>query len=292
MSLSADLVLDCRCALAEGPVWWEGRLWFVDIEGHALHRFDPSSGAHDVYPVGQRIGCAVPTDRPGEWIVGLQEGLARWRPESGEPVEMFARPEQGKEKLIRFNDGKVDPAGRLFAGTMPVDGGKHLGSLYRVDGDLSLHTVIERVHLSNGLGWDLSRRTMYYIDTPTRTIDALDYDPATSQISNRRTIHTIEPGIGGPDGMCVDSAGTLYVALWGGRRVRCLDHTGRIVQEISVAANAVSSCCFGCDDLRTLYITTARQGEGKDTTTHPHAGGIFAVRVDVPGLPTVPFKFA
>lgn len=291
MDLTAELVLDCQCPLAEGPVWWEGRLWFVDIEGRALHKFDPKTKAHDVYDAGQRIGCAVPTDRAGEWLVGLQEGLARWRPESGGPVEFFARPEQGKDRVIRFNDGKVDPAGKFFAGTMPLDGARQLGSLYRIDGDLSVKTVIDKINLSNGLAWDVPRKTMYYIDTPTKTIDALDYDPATSEISNRRTIHTLEPGIGGPDGMCIDSAGTLYVALWGGRRVRCIDGSGNIVREIAVPAHATSSCCFGDDDLKTLYITTARLGEGGDTITHPHAGGIFSMRLDVAGLPTVPFRF-
>ncbi len=293
MPTQAELVLDCRCQLAEGPVWWEGQLWFVDIEGKTLNRFDPTTKQHAVYDAGQRLGFAVPTDRAGEWIVGLQEGLARWTPAKGGLPEIFARPEAGKDRVIRFNDGKTDPNGKLFAGTMPLDGAKHLGSLYRVDGDMGVTTAIDKISLSNGLAWDVARRTMYYIDTPTKQIDAIDYDAATSEISNRRTIHKIEDGIGGPDGMCIDSAGNLWVALWGGRRVRCVDPThSQVVTEIPVPANAASSCCFGGDDLKTLYITTAKLGEGSDSSTHPHAGSIFAVRLDVPGLATVPFKFA
>ena len=168
------------------------------------------------------------------------------------------------------------------------------GSLYRIDADLSVTPLIPGIRCSNGLAWFPSRNAMYYIDTPTKNVDQLDWDAATGAISNRRPAHTIEPGIGGPDGMCIDSAGNLWVALWGGRRVRCVDPTsGKVIEEIAVPSNAVTSCCFGGDDLKTLYITTARIGVKEDAAgDQPNAGGIFSVRLHTPGLPTVPFKIA
>lgn len=291
--------------LGEGPVWRDEALWCVDIEGKRLHRIDLETGKHDAFDAGARIGAAVPTQRDGEWLVGLQHGLALWRPDAGGLPEVLVDPEPDQPGN-RFNDGKADPCGRLFVGTMDMACQQPTGALYRVDSDRRVTRLLDGVTISNGLAWDTEKHTMYYIDTPTQRVDALDWDPATGQISGRRVVIDLTDEPGGPDGMCIDADGRLWVATWGGGAVLCIDPGtapgttkpnapvsgpggGEIVGRVTVAAPHVTSCCFGGPDLKTLYITTARIGmNAEQLEKQPRSGDVFAVKVDRPGLPCVP----
>lgn len=263
-------------------MWVDGALWLVDIERHALIRVD-ADGTPTTHDAGQRIGFAVPTIR-GDWIAGLQNGLARWRPGSAAPV-IVHDPEPDRPDN-RFNDGKADPAGRLYAGTLKLSCDEPAGALYRVDTDLSVRRVRDRVTISNGLAWDADRGAMYYIDTPTQRIDRYRWEAVTGELTRPEPLVELDPGLGHPDGMTIDADGALWVAMWGGGAVLRIDAaTGEIVERIEVDAPHVTSCCFGGDGLGTLFITTARIGlTPKQLDTSPRSGDVFRIEPGVAGL--------
>ncbi|MEM8757791.1 MAG: SMP-30/gluconolactonase/LRE family protein [Planctomycetota bacterium] len=282
----ADHRFAAAATLGEGPIWHAGTLWFVDIEANTLSRLDGDERA--IFDAGQRIGFAVPTAR-GDWIVGLQHGLARWTPGQNQPA-VFHDPEPDRPDN-RFNDGKADPAGRLFAGTLKMPCDQPVASLYRINHDCSTDTIATGLTISNGLAWDARRRAMYHTDTPTQRITRYDWDPATSAATNPRTLIELDPSLGSPDGMTIDTAGRLYVAMWGGGRVLVIDPTtASVAAAIAVDAPHVTSCCFGGPDLDTLYITSARIGlTDEQLAAHPRSGDIFAAAIGLRGLPADTF---
>lgn len=278
-----------NAVLGEGPVWDAARrrLWWVDIERRELHCFDPAASDDRVWTLAERVGFAVPTMR-GDLIVGTQRGLARFAPENG-ALTPFADPESALPEN-RFNDAKCDPAGRLWAGTMAVSEVPGRGSLYRLDASLRVTRMVENVTISNGLAWSPDGRTMFYIDSPTRRVDAFDFDLESGGIANRRTVIEIADGF--PDGMCIDAAGNLWVALWGGWGVACFDpRTGAHLAKIDIPVECVTSCCFGGDAWDELFITTAsRDLDAAGRAQQPLAGSIFSAHPDVRGMPTQLFE--
>jgi len=284
-----ELVLDARADLGEGPVWDSrtNRLAWVDIMAARLNFFDPASGATASFETGQPIGAAVPR-ASGGFVLALQSGFAHLDLESGhvEPLASFdgARPE------VRMNDGKCDAAGRFWAGTMAFDFRPGAGALYRLDPGLGVNTIVPGVTISNGLDWTLDGQAMYYVDTPTGRIDLFDFDPLTGAIANRRPFVEIPPSAGSPDGMTVDSAGNIWLALWGGSAVRCYSPQGLLERVVEVPASQVTSCAFGGPDLADLYITSARGGlTPEQLERQPHAGSVFRVRPGVSGRPANSF---
>jgi len=280
--MNATCILDARSVLAEGPVWHQNRLWWVDIERGEVHAFSPQSDRDRHWRFPHRIGFVIPTQK-GDFLVGTDRGIARFHPDH-EDLQFVAHPEPDIPGN-RFNDAKCDAAGRLWAGTMAIDESPERGSLYRLNTDLSLARTVSKVSISNGLAWSPDGRTLYYIDSPTRKVDAFDFEPTEGALSRRRTIIEVTDGF--PDGMAIDHQGRLWIALWGGWCVACYDPgNGQRVQQIDVPVEAVSSCCFGPED--TLYITTASRDVTEATRARqPQAGGIFAAHVGVSG-PTPP----
>jgi sugar lactone lactonase YvrE len=191
----------------------------------------------------------------------------------------------------RFNDGKCDPAGRFLAGTMNDTETKASGSLYSLAPDGSLKTLVTRTRTSNGLAWSPDQHTFYYIDTPTRTVMAYDYDLATGGVANPRPAISVPPKLGWPDGMTSDVEGMLWVAMWGGAKLTRWDPaTGRLLAEIPFPALNVSSCVFGGPGLTDLYATSARTGtNARQLTKYPLSGGLFRLRTDIRGMPTYEF---
>ncbi len=280
-------MLDVGCTLGEGPTWWDGALWFVDIEAGTLHRFDPVANAHRAYELGGRVGFAVPT-QDNAWVIGQDASVARWR--ADDAAAEVLREVEAHELGTRLNDGKCDPRGRLYAGTMHLQAEAGRGTLYRVHPDGQADGVLTGVTISNGLAWDAGRGAMYYIDTAAGTIDRFDWDAETGAISGRTPIAT--PTSGAPDGMCIDREGLLWVALWGGSRVARIDPaTGAEVDAIALPCPHVTSCCFGGEDLGELWITTARYGMSDEQLEKcPEAGGLFMARPGVPGRPPTPMQ--
>ncbi|CAG7654411.1 SMP-30/gluconolactonase/LRE family protein [Paenibacillus allorhizosphaerae] len=282
----AELIIDAKASLGEGPCWdaENGLLYWVDILGHRVHIYDPATNRDRSIDVGQMVSAVVKR-ASGGFVIAAKNGLYFLDPQTEELI-LITDPESGIPGN-RFNDGKCDPAGRFWAGTMSMSGGKPAGSLYRLDSDGTLIKMMEGVACSNGLAWSPGRGTMYYIDSPTRQVTAMDYDVSTGRIGNRRAVITLPPGEGVPDGMTTDSEGMLWVAQWGGWKVsRWNPYTGERLETVSVPAAQVTSCAFGGPELNELYITSARTGLSEsDLAQQPSAGGVFRWKSKVKGMP-------
>jgi len=270
----------------EGPLWWQDHLLYVDIESHAVVRFDPATGQETVWDVGERVGCVVPRSGGGLAIAG-DLGFSFFDPESG-AKSPIADPEPDKKPANRFNDGKCDPAGRFWAGTISTVKKTGDARLYRLNPDRSVAEMYGPVTNSNGICWNAAADTMYYIDTPTRKVLAFDYDLVAGTIqSPRAVIDTGALGIeGSPDGMTIDWLGNLWIAICHGGCVLCFDpKTGRELDRVDFPCIETTAPAFGGPDLRTLYVTTGIK-KGLD---EPLAGRLFAVELPVRGLPSFPF---
>lgn len=284
--MEAKLLLDAKAELAEGPLWDEREqvLYWVDIMGSKLHRYNPATGTDEVFNVGQNVGTVV-LDESGNILLAVKDGFARFDLET-ETLDIIANPESAIEGN-RFNDGKVGPGGRFWAGTLAYTGTAHAGSLYCLDTDGTVSLKEKDVTISNGITWTEDQKTMYYVDSPPRVIYAYDYDKASGDISNGRVIIKVPEDMGVPDGIAIDTKGRLWVAHWGYAAVVCWDPiTGEVMDEIKVPASQTSACAFGGEDFKTLFITTANTGEFIGSNAdEPYAGGLFVAQMDVAGLP-------
>jgi len=277
--LSAELVQDARAGCGEGPLWdaRTGELLWVDIEPGILHRLDPVTGEDRPVEIGQPIGAVVPRARGG-YAVAVRDGFAVT---DGSAVELVAPVELERPEL-RLNDGACDSHGRFWAGSYHVDELEGAGSLYRLDPDGRVTTVLGAVTISNGIGWSPDETVMYYVDTPTMLVEAFDYDVETGSIERRRPLVALEEGDGYPDGLVVDAEGCIWVALWEGWSVRRYSPAGELLEVVDVPAARVTKPAFGGGDLRDLYITSAA-ADAPDSE-QPNAGGVFRVRAAVQGL--------
>ncbi|PYZ91980.1 SMP-30/gluconolaconase/LRE domain protein [Salipaludibacillus keqinensis] len=286
-----ELVLDAKATLGEGPFWDEinNKLIWVDIDGRTVNEYDPQSRVNNSYSMEQKVGAAVLKESEG-MLLAMENGFYSYNPEN-DRLEAIYDPES-HISTNRFNDGKCDPKGRFWAGTMVLEGEKGEGNLYRMDLDLSVHVVQTDVTVSNGMAWNIDKEKMYYIDTETKKIKSYDFDMETGEIANEQVVVTIPDGEGSPDGMTIDEEGMLWVAFFGGWKVtRFNPETGEELSVIPVPAAQVTSCTFGGEDLNELYITTARAGlSNEDLKEQPHAGGIFSVKLDVSGAPSYRFR--
>jgi sugar lactone lactonase YvrE len=289
--MQLEVVLPHCCLLGEGPVWDAKRqlICWVDILRGEIHEYSPQSKNHKTTAVNQMIGAAVIcTD--GNFVVALRNGLGFVNRESGE-VTMIADPESDIPGN-RFNDGKCDPAGRFWAGTMSHTDEPEKGSLYVLDNDLSVARKIENVSISNGMAWSLDEQTFYYIDTPTYAVVAYNYHKTTGEICDKRLVIHIPKEDGSPDGMTIDNEGMLWIAHWDGWQITRWDPTtGKKLFHFGMPVARVTSCAFGGDDLQDLYITSARIGLSEpELAGQPLAGSLFVIRnFGYKGL--VPFEF-
>jgi sugar lactone lactonase YvrE len=268
--------------LGEGPVWdvRDSRLGWVDILGKRIHRTDPSTGETESIETPLHVGAVAPR-AAGGFVAALQDGF--WIIGDG-PARRVATVSEARLGL-RFNDGKADPAGRFWAGTMEYAKRPGTAALYRLDGPDRATNQVDDATISNGLAWSADARTMFYIDTPTRTIDAFDFDPSTGSIANRRTVVSIEPGVGGPDGMTIDAEGGLWVALWGGSAIRRYVD-GALDRVVVLPVMKPTSCAFGGPDLDELYVTSAwEEHTAADRRGDTLAGAVLRLRPRVRGVP-------
>ena len=276
--------------LSEGPTWDTdaGRLAWVDLEaGRILSAAwtDGRLGEVTSVSVGEQVGCAFPIGA-GRWLVALTRELAIVDADGGIERSAALTPEG-----TRFNDGKIDPAGRLVVGTLALneEGWDHL--LLRLEHDGTVTTLDDDLGLSNGLGWSPDGTTFYSTDTPRRTLFRRDYDVATGAVGQREVFIDLVDAY--PDGMTVDADGNLWIAIWGGHEVRCYDASGRRVPDATVAVDAphVSSAAFFGPDLDWLAITSAsRDLSLQERVRWPHAGGLFVARPGAGGLAATPWR--
>jgi sugar lactone lactonase YvrE len=285
--VNLTVALDVRAELGECPVWSveEQALYFVDIKGRALHRFVPATGVHRTFSMPEEIGC-IGLRQGGGFIAGFRSGLWLLDADGNRMRKLADNPED--QRTSRFNDGRVDPAGRFLAGTIdePKDGGK--AHLYRYD-SRGLATMAEGLLTSNGVAFSPDGRTLYHSDTPT-------YDPATGEAMDKTLFVRIQPtetDRGRPDGAAVDAEGCYWTALFEGGRIRRYSPEGRLLAEYPVPARCPTMVCFGGPDLKTLYVTSARTGRSEDELAAlPYSGSLFTMPVDVPGLPEHKFDLS
>lgn len=285
--MKAELVIDSRGILSEGPVWDAQSLWWVDIEGKLLHRYNSVHEEHTTFSLPEKVG-SFSLQQQGGMVMAGEQGWSAYEPETG-AWRHLADPELNQPST-RFNDGKCDRAGRFIAGTASLRGESE-GALYSLHADGSWHRLLEGVTCSNGITWSPDDRTMYYIDSYTYKVDALDYDIATGQAANRRTILSYEGTGILPDGMTADEEGLLWIAEWGGSKVsRWNPGTGERILTVEVSATNVTSCTFGGPQLDELWITTARSDlSDSELKLQPYAGSIFRAKVGIRGRACHPF---
>jgi sugar lactone lactonase YvrE len=272
-----------RCQWGEGPVWWRGALYFVDIEGHQVHRYDPSDGSEQSWNVGQRVGTVVPRESGGLVLAG-DHGFQFLDEEAG-TLTPIADPEHDKPDN-RFNDGKCSPDGRFFAGTISLVKKTGDAKLYRLDPDLTVHEAFGPVTNSNGIAWSIDGKTCYYIDTPRKEVLAFDYE--AGHLRNLRSVIATGHIDASPDGMTLDSDGNLWIAFCHGGCVSCFNpQTGNELHRITLPCLETTACAFGGPDLADLFVTT---GVHK-TAREEHAGRLFAIRgLKVKGVPANAFE--
>ena len=267
--------------LGEGPCWdhFTGSLYWVDIPAGRVHRID-SSGDHSFWNVGWPPGAVVPRAHGG-LVVAAGVGFVTLDPDTG-AVAPLASADPGNRN-VRMNDGACDRAGRFYAGTMAYDESPGKGTLYRLEPDHSVTALIGGVGISNGIGWSPDDRLMYYIDSLEYRVDVFDYDLATGEMSQRRPFVSLGSGDVMPDGLAVDSEGSVWVAVWGGGVIQRYSADGRLTGVVRLPAAHVTSCAFGGPGLDQLYITTAA-GPGRS------AGALFTCAAGVTGLPAYPYQ--
>ncbi|MDT9598399.1 SMP-30/gluconolactonase/LRE family protein [Sphingosinicella rhizophila] len=284
----ATCLVDCKALLGEGPVWVEREraLYWVDIKGRMLFRYDWESGSHSSWPTPFRVGSIAPR-RSGGFVAGTDQGIAAVDP-ARNLYEIIADPEPDRP-TNRFNDGKVDRNGRFWAGTMDDREELAQGALYRFDPDLSWRRLDDGYRVTNGPAFSPDGHSMYHNDSARRIIYAFDLDEQGNP-SERRIFAQFGEDGGSPDGMTVDAEGCLWVAFWDGWCVRRFSPSGACIGELSVPVQRPTSCAFGGPGLDHLFITSARTGlDAQALAGQPQAGGLFMVRPGHRGVAEILF---
>jgi sugar lactone lactonase YvrE len=266
----------------EGPIWHQDRLLYVDIEAHKILAFYPATGEEKTWDVGQRVGAVVPRESGG--LVWCGDTGFHFLDETTGISTPISDPEPNLPDN-RFNDGKCDPAGRFWAGTICLKK-RQEAALYCLATDLSVTHKFGPVTNSNGIVWSRDGSTLFYIDTPSKKVRAFDYDVATAAISNERIVWDTSADASSPDGMTIDSEDRLWIAFCHGAKVVCLEpKTGSVLQQIDFPCIETTACAFGGPDLQDLYITTGIKPGLEETL----AGRLFVCRPGATGVPSQPF---
>jgi sugar lactone lactonase YvrE len=266
----------------EGPLWWGSRLLYVDIEAHKILEFDPATNSEQIWNVGQRVGTVVPRASGG--LVWCGDNGFYFLDETSRESTFIADPEPGLPDN-RFNDGKCDPAGRFWAGTICLKKQPE-GSLYCLSSDLKVEKKFGPVTNSNGIIWSADARTMYYIDTPSKKVRAFDFDNSTGAISGERVVWDTSADASSPDGMTIDSEDRLWIAFCHGGKVVCYDPNERkVLEQIDFPCIETTACAFGGPELKDLYITTGI----KPGLEEKEAGRLFVCRPGATGVAAFAF---
>jgi sugar lactone lactonase YvrE len=291
MSRTVEPIVEQHAQLGEGSIWHPPtqRLYWVDIMGETLFVYDPESDDNRSIHLGTHVSTVVPR-KSGGVMLAVKGGFASLDLET-ESLTEIAMVESDRPNN-RFNDGKCDPAGRFWAGSIAYDFAQGAASLYCMEQDLSVKKVLADVSISNGLVWTADQATMYYIDSLTYQVAAFDYDVDTGDIANRRVIVEIPEADGFIDGMSIDVNGNLWVAVYQAGEVRCWNPAnGELLDVVNVpGAKLTTSCAFGGPNLDQLYITSAAGGLSADELKEqPLAGSLFRADMDVTGVPAFEF---
>ena len=287
----ATLFFSSKSIVGEGAIWdyKNSRLLWVDIESETLNILDTDRLKNISYKMNSRIGTVVPVDS-NHVVVALEDGIYSFNLKN-QFLDKISDPEPNKP-TNRFNDGKCDPSGRFWVGTMSMTGEKKSGALYKIDLNDQNSLMIDSVSTSNGIVWSLDKTKMFYIDTRTRKVMQYNYIDSSGTISNPKIAVEIPDHLGAPDGSTIDENGHIWIAMWGGSTVTCWNpNTGELLRKIPVPAKYITSCAFGGSDLSQLFITTARKNMTEEELLQfPEAGSIFVVDAGVKGVKCSYFK--
>lgn len=292
--MDIECVVDIRADTGECPVWDLERqvLWWVDIPGCRLYRFDPASGENRAFELPSPCGAFALRERGG-MLLALKSGLHLFEPSTGGLT--FVAPPPFEHPDDRFNDGRCDRQGRFWVCSMrdPQDADAKAGLFYRLDADLHIEPVIDGLITGNGLAFSPDGRTMYMSDShaSVQTIWAFDYDPASGAIANRRVFADMHEVAGRPDGAAVDADGCYWIAANSGGQLVRYTPRGRIERRIALPVQRPTMLAFGGPALDTIYVTsqTPRPGD-PPLEQQPHAGGLFALSPGIKGLPEPRFR--
>lgn len=288
---SIRCVLPRQAIVGESPVWHPGEqcLYWVDIQGKQIHRFDPANAHNDTFDLPEIVTC-IQLRRQAGLVLTLRKDFAGFDPANGRLERLGGiEPELSNN---RFNDGKCDPQGRFWAGTMDaVHWNLSSGHLFRMNVDHQVTTMQSNVICSNGSGWSPDGRTMYYTESFRYAVFAFDFDGESGTISNRRIFAAVDPKGGGfPDGMTVDAEGFVWSNIVGLGQIRRFDPAGKLERVIQLPVPRATDCTFGGADLTTLYVTSARETMTPDQLeASPLSGSLFAIDLTMPGMLSTPF---
>lgn len=284
--------MESACLLGESPVWDPDKecLYWVDLLSGKLYKYDTNTNKHQVLDFKKAI-CSIARCSSGHLLIAFKRKLAVLQDFHTDSLQLKTTllPRNG----IRFNDGQIDPMGRLWIGTMSETGAKNKGFLMKVNHDFKARVKVRQIDASNGMCWNSDISQFYHIDTGKYQVTAYDYSKEKGEIANARVIIKIPKSWGKPDGMTIDSEGKLWIALWGGWAISRWDpESGSCIGMIDLPVSQVSSCVFGGKDFSELYITSARVGLGKKKLMdEPLAGSVFKMCIPgVKGLPPNTFK--
>lgn len=288
IQIDSTIAFQHDAEVGEGSLWDEREncLYWVDIHGNAVHRYDPAAGSNPTRDVSEHVSTVV-LDQGGGILVTTRNGFARFDWEARQ-LTRLGDPEEGNE-ATRFNDGKCDPAGRFWAGTMAYDCTEGAGSLYCMESDGTISKKLSDVTISNGLVWSGDARYFYFIDSLTYQIHRYDYDLETGHITNKHVVTEFDKDSEGlPDGMAIDREDGLWVAMFGGSSVLRIDPTtGERTHKVNLPASNITSCAFGGENLRDLYITSATVHLSEEQrSAQPTAGSLFVARSPIAGHPS------
>ncbi len=283
---TVEHILAAQNIVGEGPVWngKEQALYWVDIQGHTIHRLQPETGEHHAFEVGVAVGVLA-FRQTGGLVLATKNGFALWDTQT-QRVHILVNPELDQTHK-RFNDGAVDCKGRFWAATMNEEEEKQKpeGVLYRLDPDGTVHVMDTGFIIPNGMGWSPDNTRMYVTDSPKHIIYMYDFDLQTGAIEHRRTFVYTPEEQGVPDGLTVDSEGYVWSAYWGGAKLVRYDPHGKAERVINVPVPQPSSCVFGGKNLDELYITSARKGlSDEQIKAYPLSGDLFRLKTDIKGL--------
>jgi len=279
----AELALSASARLGECPRWDEQQqlLYWVDIDGKQLHRFNPQTGIDESLDFDEEIAC-FSLRKEGGFVTGMRSGfhfLDKW-----EPVLRAIVDPEADLPHNRLNDGRCDAAGRFLAGSVYPPKDWDGASFWSLGTDLTATKLVSGLLTANGAAFSPDNKTFYYANTPKHVIYQCDYDLSTGRIGESRVFHQFEYGNGRPDGAAVDSEGCYWTALYEGARIARLSPKGEILKEIAVPAKCPTMVAFGDRDLKTLYITSVGNRPEAELIEYPNSGSLFKVRVDVPGM--------
>ena len=285
--------------LGESPFWHpqEQMLYWIDIPGKKILRMQAGHGPVQAWDMPSEPGCIAPA-QGGGLVIALRHGVFRATGWGAALEHLVTLPYD--TATVRANDGKCDALGRFWVGTIDETKAHDAAALYCIDarsGTPAVHTMAEGALTGNGMGWSLDGRSAYWADTPRHLVHGWDYEPASNTLSAHRTHlqFNAKPADwvsgdaryqGRPDGAAVDSQGNYWLAMFEGARICCFSPAGHMLASYATPAQCPTMPCFGGQDLKTLFITSARHGRKDDELArYPDSGCVFSMQVDVPGLP-------